>query len=121
MSSGNGELLHDSNIDISDSINVNSQLESDHNTALTIACSGNNQELVQLLLFYGANIDHKTKQGFTPLSIATINGNDQIVSVLLNKNVNIEAQFDLTKNTSLSIACHMGYKKVRIYTFIHNN
>lgn len=50
--------------------------------------------------------------GFTPLLVATINENDTVIEVLLNNNANIEAQVYLTKNTSLSIACYMGYTKV---------
>ena len=44
------------------SVDVNSQTESTHDTALTLACAGGHAELVRLLLAKGANIEHRDKK-----------------------------------------------------------
>lgn len=51
-------------------IDVDCQTESNHDTALTLACVGGHEELTLLLLQRGANIEHRDKKGFTPLILA---------------------------------------------------
>lgn len=45
------------------SVDVDSQTESNHDTALTLACAGGHAELVSLLLAKGADIEHRDKKG----------------------------------------------------------
>ena len=45
------------------SLDVDSQTESNHDTALTLACAGGHSELVSLLLAKGADIEHRDKKG----------------------------------------------------------
>ncbi|MCL1959560.1 MAG: ankyrin repeat domain-containing protein [Spirochaetes bacterium] len=52
-------------------------------TPLLYACKWNNFELVKILVEHGANIQTKDKNGSTALSIARVNGNNQIVNFLL--------------------------------------
>ena len=52
-------------------------------SALMIAVSNNNLKAVQILLDNGANPDQKNKLGHTPLSIATIGKNNDIVKELV--------------------------------------
>lgn len=40
-----------------------SQTESNHDTALTLACAGGHEELVSVLIARGANIEHRDKKG----------------------------------------------------------
>lgn len=40
-----------------------SQTESNHDTALTLACAGGHEELVSVLISRGANIEHRDKKG----------------------------------------------------------
>lgn len=94
-------------------INVDSQTESNHDTALTVACAGGHEDLVKLLLVRGANIEHRDKKGFTPLILAATGGYDKIVEVLLNNAANMEAQSERTKDTPLSLACSGGRYEVR--------
>ena len=42
---------------------LDAQTESNHDTALTMACVGGHIELVRLLLTRGANIEHRDKKG----------------------------------------------------------
>lgn len=37
--------------------------ESNHDTPLTLACAGGHEELVDLLISRGANIEHRDKKG----------------------------------------------------------
>ncbi|XP_015377737.1 PREDICTED: ankyrin repeat domain-containing protein 17-like isoform X3 [Diuraphis noxia] len=101
-----------SDADISYGINVDSQTESNHDTALTVACAGGHEELVKLLLVRGANIEHRDKKGFTPLILAATGGFDKIVEILLSNVANMEAQSERTKDTPLSLACSGGRYEV---------
>jgi ankyrin repeat protein len=44
-------------------IDLDAETESNHDTALTLACAGGHAELVQLLLSRGADIEHRDKKG----------------------------------------------------------
>lgn len=44
-------------------IDLDAQTESNHDTALTLACHGGHSELVNLLLSKGADIEHRDKKG----------------------------------------------------------
>ncbi|GFR95208.1 ankyrin repeat domain-containing protein 17 [Elysia marginata] len=94
------------------SVDVNSQTESTHDTALTLACAGGHAELVRLLLAKGANIEHRDKKFFTPLILSATAGHVDVVEILLEKGADIEAQSERTKDTALSLACSGGRYEV---------
>lgn len=48
---------------LSPAIDIDQVTDSNHDTALTIACAGGHDELVQLLLARGSNIEHRDKKG----------------------------------------------------------
>lgn len=75
-------------------------------------CSGGHDELVELLLNHGANIEHRDKKGCTPLILAASAGHAVTVAILLDHNADIEAQSDRTKDTALSLACSGGRQEV---------
>lgn len=89
-------------------VDVDSETDSNHDTALTLACSGGHEELVELLVNRGANIEHRDKKGFTPLILAATAGHHKVVSTLLKHGAEIEAQSERTKDTPLSFACSGG-------------
>lgn len=89
-------------------MDVDGEIDSTHDTALTLACAGGHEELVELLLSRGADIEHRDKKGFTPLILAATAGHDKIVEILLNHGADIEAQSERTKDTPLSLACSGG-------------
>lgn len=96
-------------------VDVDIETDSNHDTALTLACAGGHEELVQLLLNRGANIEHRDKKGFTPLILAATAGHAKVVETLLNAGAHIEAQSERTKDTPLSLACSGGrYEVVEI-------
>ena len=93
-------------------LDLDSETDSNHDTALTLACTGGHEELVELLLSRGADIEHRDKKGFTPLILAATAGHEKVVEVLLNHGANIEAQSERTKDTALSLACSGGRYEV---------
>ncbi|XP_022091038.1 ankyrin repeat and KH domain-containing protein mask-like isoform X2 [Acanthaster planci] len=93
-------------------VEVDAQTESNHDTALTVACAGGHDELVQMLLEKNANMEHKDKKGFTPLILAATAGHCKTVEILLDHGCDIEAQSERTKDTPLSLACSGGRYEV---------
>lgn len=96
-------------------MDVDSETDSNHDTALTLACAGGHEELVELLLSRGADIEHRDKKGFTPLILAATAGHEKVVEILLNHNADLEAQSERTKDTPLSLACSGGRYEVNIH------
>ncbi|XP_030835495.1 ankyrin repeat domain-containing protein 17 isoform X5 [Strongylocentrotus purpuratus] len=101
-------------------VEIDAQTESNHDTALTIACAGGHDDLVQMLLEKNANIEHRDKKGFTPLILAATAGHYKTVQILLNHNADIEAQSERTKDTPLSLACSGGRYEVVELLLSHN-
>ncbi|XP_045468094.1 ankyrin repeat domain-containing protein 17-like isoform X2 [Harmonia axyridis] len=97
---------------VAPSLDVDSETESNHDTALTLACAGGHEELVELLLNRGADIEHRDKKGFTPLILAATAGHEKVVEILMNHSADIEAQSERTKDTPLSLACSGGRYEV---------
>ncbi|XP_050562962.1 ankyrin repeat domain-containing protein 17 isoform X4 [Spodoptera frugiperda] len=93
-------------------MDVDGETDSNHDTALTLACAGGHEDLVELLLSRGADIEHRDKKGFTPLILAATAGHEKIVEILLNHGADIEAQSERTKDTPLSLACSGGRYEV---------
>ncbi|XP_067852405.1 ankyrin repeat and KH domain-containing protein 1 isoform X10 [Heptranchias perlo] len=94
------------------SVEIDAQTESNHDTALTLACAGGHEELVSVLIARGANVEHRDKKGFTPLILAATAGHVGVVEILLDKGADIEAQSERTKDTPLSLACSGGRQEV---------
>ncbi|KAK6627845.1 hypothetical protein RUM44_010324 [Polyplax serrata] len=99
-------------LQLSSGMDVDSETDSNHDTALTLACAGGHEELVELLLSRGADIEHRDKKGFTPLILAATAGHEKVVDILLNHGADIEAQSERTKDTPLSLACSGGRYEV---------
>lgn len=96
-------------------IEVDSQTESNHDTALSVACAGGHEEVVKILLNRGSDVEHRDKKGLTPLQISAQAGHGKLISTLLNNGADLEAQSERTKDTALSLACSSGrYDAVEI-------
>ena len=61
------DLYGDDDLDLSTqlAINIDAQTESTHDTPLTLCCSGGHDELVQVLLARGADLEHRDKKGLS--------------------------------------------------------
>ncbi|XP_026951335.1 ankyrin repeat and KH domain-containing protein 1 isoform X11 [Sagmatias obliquidens] len=94
------------------SVDIDAHTESNHDTALTLACAGGHEELVSVLIARDAKIEHRDKKGFTPLILAATAGHVGVVEILLDKGGDIEAQSERTKDTPLSLACSGGRQEV---------
>ena len=59
------DLYGDDDLDLSTqlAINIDSQTDSTHDTPLTVCCTGGHDELVQVLLARGADLEHRDKKG----------------------------------------------------------
>lgn len=91
---------------------VNSQIETNRNTALTLACFQGRADVVSLLLDKKANIEHRAKTGLTPLMEAASGGYDQVGRILLERGADENAlPVPTTKDTALTIAAEKGHVK----------
>jgi hypothetical protein len=66
-----------------------------HNSFLSIAVDCNNQGMVELFLSRGADVNKANLDGSTPLHIATRNGYIQIISILLQHELQHDADIHL--------------------------
>ncbi|XP_033101464.1 ankyrin repeat domain-containing protein 17-like [Anneissia japonica] len=89
-------------------VEIDARTESNHDTALTIACASGHDEVIKLLLEKGSNLEHRDKKGFTPLILGATAGHTRSVELLLDHGAEIEAQSERTKDTPLSLACSGG-------------
>lgn len=92
---------------------VDMQTETNHDTALTLACVGGHASLATLLIKRGANIEHRDKKGFTSLILAATGGHLEACRALIEAGCQVDAQADRTKDTALSLACSGGRKDVK--------
>ena len=84
-------ILLDHNADIE------AQSDRTKDTALSLACSGGRQEVVELLLAKGANFEHRNVSDYTPLSLAASGGYVNIIKLLLRAGADINSRFDSKK------------------------
>ena len=89
---------------------VNAQIETNRNTALTLACFQGRHEVVALLVDRKANVEHRAKKGLTPLMEAATGGYVEVGKVLLDRGADIAAVHALTsRDTALTIAADKGH------------
>ena len=62
-----------------------SEIDSNHDTALTLACVRGQEELVTLLFSRGTDIEHRDKNGFTLLILAATAGHDKVRKMVKTK------------------------------------
>ncbi|XP_035703978.1 ankyrin repeat domain-containing protein 17 isoform X5 [Folsomia candida] len=89
---------------------INAQIETNKNTALTLACFQGRHEVVSLLLERKANLEHRAKTGLTPLMEAANGGYVEVGRVLLEKGADVNAPpVPATRDTALTIAADKGH------------
>ena len=98
---------------------INAQIETNRNTALTLACFQGRHEVVSLLLDRKANVEHRAKTGLTPLMEAASGGFVDVGRVLLDKGADVNAPpVPSSRDTALTIAADKGH--CRLKHFISN-
>lgn len=91
---------------------INAQIETNKNTALTLACFQGRHEVVNLLVERKANIEHRAKTGLTPLMEAASGGYVEVGRILLDKGADVNApHVPSSKDTALTIAADKGHYK----------
>merc|ERR1712061_612124 len=89
---------------------INAQIETNRNTALTLACFQGRHEVVSLLLDRKANVEHRAKTGLTPLMEAAFGGFVDVGRVLLDKGADVNAPpVPSSRDTALTIAADKGH------------
>lgn len=75
---------------------------------LSLACRQGKQDIVELLLESGANVNHRNKAGNTPLLEACSQGHVSIARLLLDRSADIDAPTETTYDSALTWACTLG-------------
>ncbi|XP_039262547.2 ankyrin repeat domain-containing protein 17-like [Styela clava] len=89
---------------------INAQIETNRNTALTLACFQGRHEVVSLLVDRRANVEHRAKTGLTPLMEAASGGYAEVGRVLLQKGADVNAApVPSSRDTALTIAADKGH------------
>uniref|UniRef100_A0A5K3ETX1 ANK_REP_REGION domain-containing protein n=2 Tax=Mesocestoides corti TaxID=53468 RepID=A0A5K3ETX1_MESCO len=88
---------------------INAQIETNRNTALTLACFQGQHEVVKLLVERKANIEHRAKTGLTPLMEAASGNHVKVGYILLEHGADVNALPVLSsRDTALTIAADKG-------------
>ncbi|GMT22656.1 hypothetical protein PFISCL1PPCAC_13953, partial [Pristionchus fissidentatus] len=91
---------------------INAQIETNRNTALTLACFQGRTEVVRLLLQYNANVEHRAKTGLTPLMEAANGGYVDVGQLLLEAAADPNTSpVPSSRDTALTIAADKGHEK----------
>ncbi|UMM30233.1 hypothetical protein L5515_012202 [Caenorhabditis briggsae] len=91
---------------------INAQIETNRNTALTLASFQGRFEVVKLLLCYNANVEHRAKTGLTPLMECASGGYVDVGNLLIENGADPNASpVQSTKDTALTIAAEKGHEK----------
>ncbi len=81
-------------------------------TALHYACWSGSVEMCDYLIAVGANTKVVNKHGYSPFLLAARAGNDDVIDMLLDKNVVDVDECDVDWSTALHHACYEGHRGV---------
>ena len=79
---------------------------------LSLACRQGKQDIVELLLESGANVNHRNKAGNTPLLEACSQGHVDSARMLLDRGADIDTPTETTLDSALTWACTLGNERV---------
>ncbi len=92
-----------------------------YSCALASACSVGNQDIVQLLLEHGADVNGRDRSGATPLMGAADFGHEDIARLLLKQGADINAQStDLCRGIALIAACFYSKQVSMVKLLLQN-
>ena len=78
-------------------------------TALHYSCRYGHVDIVRTLLKYKANVNARTENGDTPLTLAARNRRDNVVHALSDYNCEVYAKNKVAYNVLLHLSCKRGY------------
>lgn len=81
-------------------------------TALTYACENGHTDVAEVLLYYGAELEHLSEGGRTPLMKACRAGHICTVKFLIQKGADVNRQTTNNDHTPLSLASAGGHQQV---------
>ncbi|KAM7542139.1 hypothetical protein Aperf_G00000018490 [Anoplocephala perfoliata] len=88
---------------------INAQIETNRNTALTLACFQGQADVVKLLVERKANIEHRAKTGLTPLMEAASGNHTKVGAILLSHGADVNSPpVQSSRDTALTIAADKG-------------
>lgn len=88
-------------------------------TALHIAVTSGNNDMIKVLLEAGADVNTKGASGVTPLHLASFYGNEKIAETLLSAGADVNAAGYRHNDTPLHVAALHGHVKVIYLLLIH--
>ncbi|XP_032234858.2 ankyrin repeat and KH domain-containing protein 1 isoform X2 [Nematostella vectensis] len=91
---------------------VNIPSGSNNDIPLTSACWKGHHDVVKLLLKYTSNIEHRTKDGCTPLMLAAREGHYSVAKLILDSKAEVNKPSGSENNIPLTLACWKGHTKV---------
>ena len=83
---------------------------------LDAACEGNN-EIVNMMIRFGADKEVRDDWGMTPLQKAAREGHTEIVNLLVNAGADITKEKDFVVGTPLHLAAQKGTKVLDVVDF----
>lgn len=91
---------------------VNVSSGSNNDIPLTSACWKGHSDVVNLLLEFNSNIEHRTKDGCTPLMLAAREGHISVAELLLKNKSQVNVPSGSENNIPLTLACWKGHCEV---------
>ena len=95
-------------VSIPPGVRLSNEAEVSLDEMLSLACRQGKQDIVELLLESGANVNHRNKAGNTPLLEACSQGHVVIAQMLLDHGADIDAPTEPTSDSALTWACTLG-------------
>ncbi|XP_065198833.1 ankyrin repeat domain-containing protein 17-like [Sycon ciliatum] len=91
---------------------VNVPSGSNNDIPLTHACCKGHHSVVKSLLEYGSNLEHRTKDGCTPLMLAAREGHLSVAMLILEYGAKLNSPSGNENNIPLTLACWKGHCEV---------
>ena len=78
------------------------------NTSLHYAACGGHEEVVEVLITAGANVEEHNENGHTPLMETATAGHINVARILLGAGAGVNTHSNEFKESALTLACYKG-------------